>query len=561
MMSTIRSLALLAGALSLCASACQKGPKPLPLKSVGEARAQAMGSAVLPNLNRTFERVDDLAKVLSLPYDKAAKRASFMESLKIPAALLGALRTDAPVAIVGLPGKDKPDFVAAIAGTSAGALKSAIASLGKPVANQADANTFQVGKDTVWLVQRSAVLLAAPSVGALIAGGALALDVAVASEDDLVVRVSPEAVAKGQGTDLKTVLAGMVASGTTSMEGMPGQNPIVTSIMKGILQGTADRVAEVEEATMSVRLDAAKGATIRIGAVPKKGSKLAGWLGKTAPYALDGRVLPAGETMVVMACSPTDLFETLWSEARPLVARDKAGEDAAKQLDTLSKAWGFGASGAAALEGKEMKLTGTYGLKPGLDGDSILSAMAGLLEGPWYKSLRSDGEMKGKVTTKREKNLLVVNVKNGMKQGLPKRTEEILKDMGLSSQTYAVTVEKGAALYATGADAAAKVQSLATQPPRKASGLVAQALAESTGADAIMYVDFGPFVRLVGSTMGMGASPAFSGLTLPIWTSYRAGTTPTLELRIPIEMAKSVSAFLPMLMQLGLAGKGLGGPS
>ena len=44
-----------------------------------------------------------------------------------------------------------------------------------------------------------------------------------------------------------------------------------------------------------------------------------------------------------------------------------------------------------------------------------------------------------------------------------------------------------------------------------------------------------------------------------MWTSYRGGTTPTLELRIPIDMAKSVSAFLPMLMQMGLAGKGLGG--
>jgi hypothetical protein len=450
--------------------------------------------------------------------------------------------------------------VAAFTATSADALKSAIASLGKPVATQADANSYQVDKDTVWLIQRKTVLLAASSLEALIAGGALAVELAVASEDDLVLRVSPETVAKSQGTDLKTVLAGVVAAGATSLDATPGQNPLVTAIMKGILQGGVDRVAEIDEATLSVRLDAAKGATLRIGAMPKKGSKLAGMLGKTAPYVFDGRMLPAGQPMAVVANSPMGFMVPLWSEVRPLVAKDKAGEEAAKQIDVMSKAWSFGGSGVVAMEGKEMRTTGSYSLNPGTNGDTVLSAMATLMEGPWYQSLLSAGEVKGSVTAKREKNLLLFNVKSGVKKGLPKGTEEILKGMGLSSQTYAVTIEKDTMYYASGTDAAARVQGLASQPVRKASGTVAQALAESAGADALVYFDFGAFVRLGAAAMGAGENPMFSGLTLPLWASYRGGNTPTVELRIPIEMAKRVSAFLPLLMQMGLAGKGLGGP-
>jgi hypothetical protein len=60
---------------------------------------------------------------------------------------------------------------------------------------------------------------------------------------------------------------------------------------------------------------------LRLEVSPRKDSKLAGMLGKSAPYKLDTRVVPEGDAMALMAFSPTDMLASLWAELRPLVAK------------------------------------------------------------------------------------------------------------------------------------------------------------------------------------------------------------------------------------------------
>jgi hypothetical protein len=70
-------------------------------------------------------------------------------------------------------------------------------------------------------------------------------------------------------------------------------------------------------------------------------------------------------------------------------------------------------------------------------------------------------------------------------------------------------------------------------------------------------MDFGQFVKLGAGAMGAGDNPMLSNLRLPLWVSYRGGQTPALDVRVPMELARGVAVFAPMLMGMGM---GLGGP-
>jgi hypothetical protein len=557
-LASFASFALLVCGIALSSGACRKGPPPLPVKAAAEARLVALGSAAIPNLDRTFDRVDTVAKALSLPFDKAAQRKSFLDSLKAPAALVNVLRTDGPLAIVAFPpkqsGKD-PEVVVAVQGKSPEAIQAAIVGMGQPLATKDDAKSFKAGEETVWLLQRGNTLVAAQSLEDLILGAALAMEVAVASEDDVQVRVSPEAMAKSQGTDLKTALSGMLAAWTTAVKSMPGQSPLAAQVLEGMFKPVADRLAEVETAGFSLRLDAQKGAALRLEVSPRKDSKLAGMLGKPAPYQLDTRVVPEGDPMALMAFSPTGMIASLWAELRPLVAKgpgDKAGEEAAKQIDILLDVCSFGGSGAMAVVDKRMRITGVYGMRKESDGEVLLSTMAALMKGAWYQSLLTAGELKGKVSVKRDNDVLLVNTTQGAPKNLSPAIAEAMKGMGLLSQTMAVLANSGKLFFATGKNAAASVRQLVSAEPRKPTGLAATAVEESAGADGFFYMDFGQFVKLGAGAMGAGENPMLSNLRLPLWVSYRSGKSPALEMRIPMELARGVAAFAPMLMGLGM---------
>jgi hypothetical protein len=434
--------------------------------------------------------------------------------------------------------------------------------MGQPVTTKDDAKSYKLGAETAWLVQRGNILVAGQSLESLVLGAALVMEVAVTSDDDLKVRVSPEAIAKSQGTDLKTAIAGLLASWTASLKSMPGQSPLAAQVLEGMFKPVADRLAEVDEAGFALRLDAQKGAALRLDISPRKGSRLAGMLGKSTPYKLDMRTVPEGDPMALMAFSPTDMIVSLWTDLRPLVAKGKddknakAGEEAAKQIDVLLDAFSFGGSGSIAIADKQMQISGVYGMRKESDGEAILSAMAGLMNGAWYQSILSAGEMKGKVSVKRDKDVLLVGSTQVAPKNMPPAMAEAMKKMGLMSQSMAMLAKAGNLFFATGKDAAARVRLLVSAEPRKPTGLATAAVEESAGADGFFFMDFGQLIKLGAGAMGAGDNPMLSNLRLPLWIAYRGGKTPTLEMRIPMELAQSVATFAPMLMGMGM---GMGG--
>jgi hypothetical protein len=242
------------------------------------------------------------------------------------------------------------------------------------------------------------------------------------------------------------------------------------------------------------------------------------------------------------------------------VTEGKNGEEAAKQIDVLLDVFSSGGSGAMAIADKQMRMTGVYGLRKESDGEAALSAMAGLMNGAWYRSMLAASEMKGKVAVKRDKDVLLISTTQVAPKNMPSAMAQAMKGMGLMSQSMAMLAKPANLFLATGKDAAAQVRQLALAEPGKPTGLDAAAVAESAGADGFIYMDFGQLVKLAAGAMGAGENPMFSSLRLPLWVSYRGGKSPTLDVRVPMELARGVAAFAPMLMGMGMGGLSPTGP-
>jgi hypothetical protein len=123
--------------------------------------------------------------------------------------------------------------------------------------------------------------------------------------------------------------------------------------------------------------------------------------------------------------------------------------------------------------------------------------------------------------------------------------------MGMVSQTYAMVVRHDALFYTSGDRPADGAHRLMSALPRKPVGLCAQALAESAGSDGFFFMDFAPFMKMGLGGAAQSASPSASTPSLPLWLSYRGGQTATIELRVPVELARGVAALLPMLAGIG----------
>jgi hypothetical protein len=189
-------------------------------------------------------------------------------------------------------------------------------------------------------------------------------------------------------------------------------------------------------------------------------------------------------------------------------------------------------------------------------GESLLSALAALMKGPWYQSLLSAGETKGKVSVKRDKDLLLISTSQEAPGSLPPGVAEAMKGMGMLSQSMAMLTKQGSLFFASGKDAGAKARQLVSASPRQPQGMAATAVQESAGADGFFYMDFGQLLKLGAAAMGAGDNPMLSTLRLPLWFSYRGGKSPSLETRVPMELARGLAAFAPLLMGMGA---GMGG--
>ena len=554
---------LIAGCLSVAACKRLFAPPTLTVKSVAEGRRAALGIGLLPDLDRSIGRVSAVAQAINLPFDAAAMREKLLAEIKIPLGASKAISMNMPVAIVLLPpaapGKD-PEATAALALASADAVKEVAGAFGKPIATKDDAASFkQADGSNFWLWHKDGNVVVSTSLDALVTGAALALESLTKSEEDLVVTVSPEAIAKSQGTEVKTAMA-KLAKDVESEGKAAGRSLLSLALAKVVVNALSDKLADIEEARLSVHIDAILGGTFTTRFKPKAGSALARSMGKPAPYTLEPAVFAAGDPFMLLASSPTTWVADAWRTLAPVLTQSPDGAALAKPFETIFAGLTGGFSLAARIKDKQWQQVGAYELASGTAPDAYLDQIMALYKSPELTKVSAALDLKLKPSVTRDKNGIVGELKVDL-SNLPAQQAVAMKSVLGDKYQFALAAEPGRVFLATGRDARALVKNLATRGAAKPSpsANVAAAVEETRTADGLMYLDLMQIVRLGLAATPMGATlgqvPAMASLGMPMWLSYRAGQAATLELRIPMSTVRSVGSLVPLFMMFAGGGQ------
>lgn len=556
--------------VALGGSGCKRlfGPRSLEIKPAASARAAALAIAVAPSADRTFERAGALAGQLGLPFDAKAMREQAFAGMKLPAGVLPGIDTNAPVSAVMMPPGPKPKeptMVVAATLKSVEAGQQIRQALGQPVASQLDAKGYKLDDgSSLWLWQKDRQLVVAERVEDIVAGAALAMEALHSANEDLKISAFPAAIAASQGTDLKTwqakVVKGFEEAMTADMAHAPGTDKLgMAAIGKGMFALLVDRVSEMDEAGLSVTMDATRGASIAVSVVPKKGTTLASFTSAGGAYKLDSTVLSAGEPTMVGASSAISSLPEMWKALAPMFANMPKGAELTKLAEPLALSI-TGATSFGLYSTKEgMKHAMVAALSDKTQPAAYLDATLAMWTSPVLTSFYDAAGLGMKLTASREGDVVSAQM-NMDSKGMSAEQAAAMKVMYGDKFEMATTARDHQALMAMGQGAKDRVKAMTGAKGAEPTGELASALKETAGAGAFLFMDLFQFVRagMAASPAGaaMAESPMFANVRLPLWLSFRGGERASMELRIPSSSLRSVGSLLPMIMGMGGMGHG-----
>lgn len=579
-------------------TACPKkpsGPPPpppaasgLPVKSATAARADLLGTVIVPSLDRSIASVLALVKKADPSYpvqDPKQLRQMMMTGARVPPAVAASVRTDRPLALVMMSGGvgKPPMAVAAVEMASPQAVKQAIAAVGAPSDKRADAVAIKTSDaSTLWMWPKGNVLVVAETVDGLIAGASLALDArsGAAGADDLVATAHLDAIARSQGTDLPTALK---KAGDAAREGMKtaaaiaaagrGKPPAPPSdeMAMAMVDLVFARVADTGSADFTTRIDPSGGVTLGLRLHPRAGSAFERSVKTPAPYAIDPALLAAGQPAALWATGPGPLALQAAEimKGRFAASPDKATAALAASCDTVLGALSGASSGSIRFDGSRLAYQIVYPLKSGADGSKVIDAVAAIGGSKAMADFIAAvyGPIAPKVAFKREGSTLRATVGLGLKPSKSggKEVGALVKKLfGSDKLEILMTVGNGRLVGLLGAGGKPRLAALADgrggPPP---AGDLGAALAETRGHDGLGYLDLGAFVAPVMAAFGgagagflpagLGGSPGGKPRPMPLFVSWRGGDAFVAELRVPVTSIATGGALAKSSMA-GIAG-------
>jgi hypothetical protein len=528
---TLAGLALLAGA---CASQPAPAPKsaaavaapagapalaaaaaPVKLLSAAEARPIELAAISVTSLDRLLTSGASLvAKAVPLPIDPAGLRDMLLGQAGLSPEISANLDLGAPsgAAIVSTgpasPGSaSATGAVMAVAARGSAEAARVLTLLGKVIERRGDVVLIDNGMGgRGWLYRDGAVIVFSDEVEALARGARLAEEARHGVAEDVTAILYPDAIARANGTDVKTALAMLMAqvqAAQTAQAPMSGHQ----------LESFEDMVAllgDAESIELGLAIDVAKGLSLRTRLRARGGSKLEAVARDVHPYELDGTLLALGKASptIVGASSIGAFMRAQMAHQRERLAATK-GKGVAAALafhDAMLAALGGQTAFAMGFVKEAPLFSGqlAYALKDAPTAAALGDAMTKLDKDAAVALLEAQV---GKLpffdwTVKKE----TVGKLKTLHYGLTFKKDGVLdpdflkKLFGKVLDVY-VTVSGTRFLTTFGHDAKANLGKLAAAKPTAPAGAVAETLAATKGRDSFFHFDLGPVLTLVSTVM------------------------------------------------------------
>jgi len=534
-------------------AAVTEGP-PLSLETADAHRAALLVSVTVPTIDGAMNDAADIAHAVSPMVEGRQLRDMVLAKLGLPPPVTAALDTTQPLGLAFVsPGPHtEPAVVLAVAARSPGDAEAALAALGKTTARRGAARQIDAGGGPkVWGLIHDTVLLVGDSDHALEIAGSLALEARRGGAEDLTVVVFPDAIAHAKGTDTKAGI-GQLIDDLQKMQEAVDPGAAANRATTESLRSLGDRLADSQRVEVGVDLAGATGITVATRLYPKPGTALAGDARTTAAAKLPPG-LTAGEDLFLSSATTMGPYLRAQAQAfKGKLGRLPAAESA-KALALFSTILD-GLQGPLAIAVRTdpaMGMVMVGDLKDAKTAAAVKKALASTSEATAAAIISAQFEVAGlsrpAVRAKKEKvgAVPVLHATITPAGG----NDPMTKLLGGASSDLYVGVDGTSLLLTMGAKAKEALKGWKKGTPE---ATCADALKETAGRDGVVFMDFGPLLRLVGRVLEDPRAQPLRGYTghLPMhvsWMGDGKGERITVEGRIPPGFFAGVAGLLPVL--------------
>ena len=493
------------------AAALTPAPPPLKLFSADEAATLELGSVSVTSLDRLLTSGATLvAKAVPLPIDPAGLRDMLLGQAGLSPEVAANLDLGAPggAAVVSTAPGVTGAVMAVAARGNAEAVR-VVAALGKVIDRRGEVVLIDNGAGgRGWIYRDGAVIVFSDELEALARGARLAEQARHAVAEDVTAVLYPEAIARANGTDVKTALAMVMAQ----VQAAQTQSPLTGQQLETFEEMVA-LLGDAQTVELGLSVDVAKGLSLRARLRARPASKLEAVARDVHPYELDGTLLALGKSKSppsIVAASSIGAFmraQLLRQRDRLAASKAKGAVAALAFHDAMLAALG-GQTGFALGFVKEAPLFAgqlAYPLKDAASAAALGVALGHLDKDAAIALLEAQV---GQIpffdwTVKKETVGKLKALRYGLtfKKGSGLDADLAKKLFGKSLDIY-VTISGTRFLTTFGHDAKANLARLAAETtPVVPTGALAETLAATKGRDSFFHVDLGPMLSLVSTLM------------------------------------------------------------
>lgn len=502
-----------AGAVAAAPAGPEAGP-PVALIPAALARPYTLASISLGSFDRLLDNgVRLVGSAFPLPMTASGARDWLFSEAGLSPEVAANLDSAAPIGavVMALDGK-RTSLVLAVGARGAAQADRLVDALGKRVMTRGALTLVNTGgKSQSWVYREGSVLVLGDEIDGMQRGALLAIEARHPSPDDVTATVFPEAIAKANGTDVKTALAGVmdqVRQAQQTAAASSGATPPDASAYE-MLGQFLGLIGDADPIEIGLSLDPARGLVLRGRLMARPGSALAAAARDVRPFEIDPAVLVgAGAPSMVGAASLGTIWGQMLARNRTRLAADNSKPAAAAlaYYDAFLAGLAGQQSGTVTVGGEVPLISGVFStpLKDGAAAAKIASALAKLDAKAMDAMIRSQVQDLGKMfdwTSKQETvgKSKAMHFHLTVKKGGPYDGETVRRVFGKGMDVYQAVA--GTRLVVTfGRDARARLTTIASgklPPAATTAAALADAQAAAKGRDAFYYFDFAPVLRAI----------------------------------------------------------------
>ena len=490
---------------------------PFRLLTAAEARPLELGSVSITSVDRLLTNGATLVgRAVPLPIDPTSVRDLLLGQAGLPPEVSANLDLGAPsgAAVVSTGPAGGTGAVMAVAARGPAEAARAVAALGKQIGKRGDVVLVDNGSGgRGWIWRDGSVIVFSDDAGALARGARLAEEARHAVAEDVTAVIFPDAIARANGTDVKTALAALAAAAEAAQPAQNGKGGVSPQWMETATE-YLQIVGDAEAIELGLSVDSGKGLTLRARLRARPGSRLEAIARDVRPFALDRAVLasqPPAPAAIVGATSIGSFMRELMARQRERVAAAKVKSaldyyDAylAGIADQTSVALWF--TGEAPLFSMQV----AYPMKDAAAATRMQDAIAHLDKAAFAAIV---GAQMGwsvpplDISIKKESagKLKAVHIAFSLRKLMASAPEPFRALLGGALDAYVAS--SGARLLgALGRGAKGNLGRLATAAPVTPTGPLADALAASHDRDSFYYFDVASILPVLAK-VGRGQHP------------------------------------------------------